>query len=121
MTLAIGFHLVKKKTNGAMKNEKIQLRHPAGKKSVRMDTEKYDVLKKAIINCLKKNDALTHTKLLHFVNKYFLKNAIMLDGSVEWYLEYVKLDLEANNTIERIKDKSSLKFRIAKILPGSTD
>ncbi len=121
MTLAIGFHLVKKNANGVMKNEKIQLRHPAGKKAVRMDIEKYDVLKKAIINCLKKKDASTHTELLHCINENFLQNAIMFDGSVEWYMESVKLDLETNKTIERIKHKSSLKFRIAKILPESTD
>jgi hypothetical protein len=44
----------------------------------------------------------------------FKKNKIKFEGSVEWYMESVKLDLEANKFIERVYDKSRLKFRLIK-------
>ena len=90
---------------------KIQLSHPAGKKAVRMDKSKYDILSKAIFLCLK-NRSLTHAELLEAIIADFKKNKIRFDGSIEWYMESVKLDLEANKLIHRIKDKSQLKFQI---------
>ena len=95
-----------------MKEEKIQLLHPGGKKAVRMSTEKYETLRKAIIECLTKKGALTHTELLQSVNEYLLQKKIKFDGSVEWYMESVKLHLEANKLIHRLKSKSLLKFQI---------
>jgi len=93
---------------------KIQLLHPAGKKAVRMDIDKYTVIKKALLNSLKQNRELTHTELLDVVIDNFKKNKIKFEGSIEWYMESVKLDLEANKIIERVYDKSKLKFRLAK-------
>jgi hypothetical protein len=90
---------------------KIQLSHPAGKKAVRMDKDKYDILRKAIFRCLK-NKTLTHTELFKAVITDFKKNKIKFIGSIEWYMESVKLDLEANKLIHRHKDKSQLKFKI---------
>jgi len=91
---------------------KIQLSHPTGKKAVRMDKDKYDILKKAILRCLK-NKTLTHTELLKAIIADFKKNKIKFIGSTEWYMESVKLDLEANKLIHRLKDNSQLKFKIA--------
>jgi hypothetical protein len=92
--------------------QKIQLKHPAGKHAVRMDKSKYDILSKSIFRCLK-NKSLTHKELLEAIIADFKKHKIKFDGSVEWYMESVKLDLEANKLILRLKDKLLLKFKIA--------
>lgn len=35
--------------------QKIQLKHPAGKKGISMEKEKYSVIEQAVLNCLKAN------------------------------------------------------------------
>jgi len=89
---------------------KIQLLHPAGKNAFRIDAGKYKVMSHAIMHCLKKQ-ALTHRELLDAINAYFKKDKIKFDGSVEWYMEGVKLDLEAKKNVKRIKENSKLKFQ----------
>ena len=90
---------------------KIQLSHPAGKKAVRIDKDKYDLLSKAILRCLT-NKSLTHTELFAAILADFKKRNIKFEGSVEWYMESVKLDLEAKRFIERVKEKYQLKFQL---------
>lgn len=55
-----------------MKN--IQLNHPQGKKAVRMDKSKYDVLKKVLLNHLETNGACMHTEILKAITDNFKKN-----------------------------------------------
>jgi hypothetical protein len=93
---------------------KIQLKHPTGKKAVSMDKEKYDLLKYALLNHLKINDELTHKDILRMIVDDFKKNKIKFEGSIEWHMEWVKLDLEARKEIKRIKDTSPVKFVIVK-------
>ena len=90
---------------------KIQLLHPAGKNAFRIDAGKYKVMSHAIIHCLKKQ-ALTHKEMLDAINAYFKKSRIKFEGSVEWYMEGVKLDLEAKKIVKRIKESSKLKFQL---------
>ena len=97
--------------------EKIQLRHPAGKHAVRMDIEKYKPIRAAILKCLSRKNAVTHAKLLELVLEYFKKKKIKFVGSVEWYMEGVKLDLEANHLIERFKEHGKQQFK----LPGDDE
>jgi hypothetical protein len=92
--------------------EKIQLKHPSGKKAINMDNEKYIILKKSILSCLKVKGELTHTEILHSIIEDFKLNNIKFEGSVEWHMEWVKLDLEANNEIKRIIGESVVKFAI---------
>lgn len=94
--------------------QKIQLSHPQGEKAVRIDKAKYDTMKKAILNSLKKKAELTHTELLKSILEDFKKNKVKFEGAVGWYMEWVKLDLEANKIIERFTDKSRLKFKLTK-------
>lgn len=94
--------------------QKFQLKHPAGKKAVRMDIEKYDVLKKAVLNQLKKQGACTHTEILKAISADFKKNKTKFAGSLEWHMEWVKLDLEARNKIKRIGDETPVKFALAR-------
>lgn len=92
--------------------EKIQLKHPTGKHAVRMDRDKYELLRKAILKCLK-NISLTHTEMCAVIRADFKTRNIKFEGSLEWYMESVKLDLEANKLVKRVKDKSILKFQLA--------
>ena len=93
--------------------QKIQLKYPAGKPAVSIDKSKYDTIKESILNSLKKRE-LTHTEIVEAVTEDFRKNKIKFEGSVGWYFEWVKLDLEAGKIIERISDKSPQKFRLSK-------
>lgn len=64
--------------------------------------ERYDKVRTAIINCLKAKKEPTHTTLLDQVTKR-LKGKFI--GSIEWYMQTVKRDLEARKIIERTRDK----------------
>jgi hypothetical protein len=93
--------------------QKKQLKHPAGKKAISMDMEKYELLKKAVLNCLKEEGELTHKEMFEAIAKSFKKNRTKFAGSVEWHMEWVKLDLEARKEIKRVADSSPIKFKIA--------
>jgi hypothetical protein len=93
-------------------DQKIQLKHPAGKKAVRIDKEKYDVLKNSLMNCLKNKGESTYAEILESITEDFIKNKIKFEGSLEWYLEWVKLDLEAKKEIKRTGGKPPIKFII---------
>jgi RNA:NAD 2'-phosphotransferase (TPT1/KptA family) len=90
----------------------IQLKHPAKKNAVSMDKGKYDSLKAAVLSHLKKKGEATHKELLSAVNENFTRNKIKFEGSVEWHMEWVKLDLEARKQIKRIANTSPIKFII---------
>ena len=92
-------------------NEKVQLLHPEGKKLARIDKDKYDVVRKAILQALKKGP-LRHKELLEAVLADFKKHKTKFEGAVEWYMEGVKLDLEANKLIVRLKDKASFLWQL---------
>ncbi|MDB5227019.1 MAG: hypothetical protein JWN78_1212 [Bacteroidota bacterium] len=92
--------------------ERIQLKHPAGKKAVTMDPAKCDVLKKSLLNHLKSKGESTHKEILQAINSDFKKNKTKFEGSVEWHMEWVKLDLEAKKEIKRVTDSSPIRFDI---------
>ena len=83
--------------------EKILTLHPEGKKGVNISVEKYDQIKDFILNIVSCQGTISY-KELDAVAKENL--APVFDGSVSWYIEVVKLDLEARGTIERIRQKS---------------
>lgn len=84
--------------------EKIQLLHPEGKKLPRIDKDKYDMLRNAILRALKKGP-MQHKVLQEAVMGDLKKRKTVFEGSIGWYMEGVKLDLEANKVIVRINDK----------------
>jgi hypothetical protein len=92
--------------------DKIKLLHPGGKNAVKIDRKKYEILNKAILHCLAKKDALTHTEMFEAVKAYFEKNKIVFEGSVQWYMESVKLHLEATKAIQRITEKIPHKWKL---------
>ena len=93
--------------------QKIQLKHPAVKKAVSMDKAKYDTLKKALLNRLKTKGESTHIEILQGITEDFNKNKTKFIGSIEWRMEWVKLDLEARKEIKRLGDELPIKFKIA--------
>jgi hypothetical protein len=90
-----------------MKEAKILTKHPLGKSGKNIDKQKYETLKKTILSTLRGKE-LTHTELFKQINKT-LKGKF--SGSISWYAETVKLDLEARKTIERTSAKPP-KYRL---------
>lgn len=84
--------------------QKIQLKHPLGKKAVSMDKLKYDILNKAFLNQLKKRGKA--------IAEDFKSNKIKFEGSIQWHVEWVKLDLEAKKEILRVPKTSPQKYEI---------
>lgn len=91
-------------------DQKIQLIHPEGKKAVSIGKEKYDLLRKVILDSLRSNGKSTHEEILHSITEDFKRDKIKFTGSLNWYLEWVKLDLEARHEIKRVKEQSAVRF-----------
>jgi hypothetical protein len=84
----------------------IQLLHPEGKKNFKISEEKYDAVKRSIVHYLKSRGEMTHRELLGCVSNSL---AAGFDGSISWYVEAVKLDLEAKGVIRRsLKSKQQI-------------
>lgn len=94
--------------------QKIQLIHPEGKKAVSMSRDKYDLLKKTFLDHLKENGESTFTDIWKTTAENFKKNKIKFNGSVQWHMEWVKLDLEANKIVKRIAGTSPQSYVLEK-------
>ncbi len=93
-----------------MKGEQIQTLHPqAGKTNKRISLEKYLIIKENILSILNE-DQLTHTELME---RLYENINDIFEGSVQWYGETVKLDLEARGIVERTGSKPA-KYRLLK-------
>jgi len=76
--------------------------HPEPKKQgVRIEKEKYDVVRNAILENLRVYGPITFTRLGNLLEEQMIKN---FDGSVMWYYTTVKLDMEARGEIRRVPD-----------------
>ena len=71
-------------------------------------------MKEAILNRLKTKGESTHKEILRTITEDFKKNKTKFKGSIEWHMEWVKLDLEARKKIRRIVNKSPIKFDVIK-------
>ena len=78
--------------------ERILTLHPQGKQGVNITRQKYEAMKAAILDTLSEGE-MTYTKLVEGVEQ---RLAGGFDGSIRWYTETVKLDLEARGVIERV-------------------
>ena len=88
--------------------EKILTLHPEGRKGVNISRAKYETLRKTILGVLKKRE-LTHNELTSAVERA-LKGRF--EGSIPWYMECTKLDLEARKLIERVQGETHAVYRI---------
>ena len=89
--------------------EKILTKHPTGKRGVNISKAKYDAMRATILECLHGAKEVTHPQLDTCVNK---KLKDKFDRSVSWYMECVKLDLEARRVVERTGTKPQ-RYRLA--------
>ena len=88
--------------------EKILTLHPQGKRGVNISKAKYERMKKTILEVLRKG-GLTHHELTHAVER---KLKGKFDGSIPWYMEGTKLDLEARGVIERVPSQKREVYRV---------
>jgi len=88
--------------------EKILTLHPQGKRGVNISRSKYETMKKTIVEILGKAE-LTHAELTAAVEK---KLKGKFDGSIPWYMEGTKLDLEARGVIQRVPGEKHEVYRV---------
>jgi len=80
--------------------ERILTLHPDPLKTgVNIERKKYEQVYSAILEALQQEGALTFTQLCTSVEK-LIGNGFQ--GSLNWYIVSVKLDLEARSVIERL-------------------
>ena len=91
-------------------DEKILTRHPQGKKGVHIDRSKYETMRKTILQLLQEKER-TPNELTNAVNTVL---AGKFDGSIPWYMESTKLDLEARKVIERVEGDNHDVYRVKK-------
>jgi hypothetical protein len=85
-----------------MKEEKIQTLHPTeGKTGKNISLAKYELVKNALLQIVKKNEC-THLELMEGIHEKLVGK---MEGNAQWYSETVKLDLEARKIIERTNTK----------------
>ena len=94
--------------------EKIQLEHPQGKKPIRMSKEKYDLLKPVVVRFLRTKGEATLTEIKSAIEEEFKAKGHKFDGSLQWHLEWVKLDLEARRVIRRVAKTSPQKYMVVR-------
>ena len=93
--------------------EKIKTLHPHGKNGVNMSRAKYDQLKTAVEKALQKGP-LTFSQLLDKVQSDLSGH---FEGSISWYCEYVKLDLEARGLVKRVENQKPQLLELSTSLP----
>jgi Family of unknown function (DUF6958) len=94
-----------------MSSERILTRNPVkGKKGVWIDRRKYELVKSAIMASFGEKPDLTKAELVEKVGRRVKGK---LDGTVEWAVMAVKLDLEAKRVIARVPGSSPISHRLA--------
>ena len=91
-----------------MDGGKVLTLHPQGKKGRAIDSIKYALTRQAILECLEKEE-MTQDELVRCVVGRLEGR---FEGSKGWYVESVKLDLEARKLIERYQAKPYDRYRI---------
>ena len=90
--------------------DRIRTLHPEGKQGVNISRQKYDVTRQAILDALRVHGEMTFTDLTEDVRRNLEST---FEGSINWYVTTVKLDLEARGEITRIAEKTPQRLRLA--------
>jgi len=90
--------------------QKVQLKHPQGKKAISIDKDKYELLKKQLTKFLTDHSGATFAAISKAISKELTVKKIKFEGSLDWYLEWVKLDLEARQIISRVPKTTPQKY-----------
>ena len=88
---------------------KIRTLHPNGKQGTNISQAKYEVIKQAILEALQARPGLTFTELTQEIEARLAGN---FEGSVNWYVTTVKLDLEARGLVRRVPNTSPQQLRL---------
>lgn len=94
--------------------QRVQLKHPQGKKPISMSKDKYDLLKRVVMKYLRAKGQTTFAEISASVAKDFRTNGTKFKGSLPWHLEWVKLDLEARKTIKRVLNTTPQEYMIVR-------
>jgi hypothetical protein len=92
-----------------MKEQTFMTKHPEGKQGVNISKAKYDTMKAAMVGEMKGKGEVPLKDILEAVEN---KLTGKFEGSVPWYFESVKLDLEAKKVIERVPGKKPQHVRL---------
>lgn len=95
-------------------DQKVQLKHPQGKKPISMNKEKYDLLKPLVVKCLRAKGEATFSQMSSAAKKELKAKGKAFQGSLPWHLEWVKLDLEARKIIKRVAGTSPQQYAMVK-------
>jgi len=90
--------------------EKILTKHPQGKRGVNISKAKYEAMRETILDVLRDSPGLTHPRLTDAVERRLRGR---FEGSIPWYMESTKLDLEARRLIRRTKEGPGETYRLA--------
>ncbi len=88
----------------------IRTLHPEKKQGVNISKEKYELIRDAILSTLHKQNEISFMNLSRAVEKQVNGN---FEGSVNWYVTTVKLDLEARGVIKRVPNSRPQLVRLA--------
>ena len=88
----------------------IRTLHPEKKQGVNISREKYDIIREAILSAMHKQNEISFMNLSRAVEKQVNGN---FEGSVNWYVTTVKLDLEARGVIKRVPNSRPQLVRLA--------
>lgn len=91
--------------------EKIMTLHPQGKQGVNISLARYETMRASIIKALTDNEVLTFSQLTEAVRADL---EAKFDGSINWYVTTVKLDLEARDVVERVPNSRPQQVRLTK-------
>ena len=95
-----------------MDEEKILTLHPdEEKQGVNISRSKYEMIRQAILNAIRSQGSISYQGLVSLID-YNLRNRF--EGSIQWYVTTVKLDLEARGEIERIPGKGEQMLRLTR-------
>lgn len=82
---------------------KIQTLHPAKKQGARIEVNKYEAMKEALLRAIPRTERGVPSQDLPSLIQPFLDRSVFApDESVTWYCLTVKLDLEARRVVERV-------------------
>jgi len=91
--------------------ETIRTLHPEKKQGVNISKEKYEIIRKSILSTLRQHKEMTFMKLSRAVEKDLRGK---FDGSVNWYVTTVKLDLEARGNVKRVPNSRPQLVKLGK-------
>jgi len=89
----------------------IRTLHPHKKQGVNISREKYEIIRKAIMTALRAQKEISFMNLSRAVEKEVNGT---FEGSVNWYVTTVKLDLEARGTVQRVPNSRPQLVKLVK-------